>query len=165
MTSSVTWSYRPPPMPWTNWSARSRRKNIVSVRARGARRTSLRRHHASRRREAPASALTSRAKSVPLGSTRRAAPPTVRTLAQVLRRGGGKLRAPGGVGEAGVVGDRPRSAGPAEVQVLGRVGVDREVVRRPTALVRGGVNQGILHPHARVIELGLVAGRDQQLIV
>ena len=55
-----------------------------------------------------------------------------------------------------------RAAGPFQRQVLGGVGVHREVVRPPADLRRDGVDQRVLHPHAGVVQLGLVPRRDQR---
>ena len=58
----------PPPMPWTNWSARSRRRNIVSVRARGARRRlCVRSQFDNSRDSAAASAFGCNGNSSPAG--------------------------------------------------------------------------------------------------
>ena len=84
---------------------------------------------------------------------------------QVRRRRRLQQTRPRGGVDPRVVGDRHRKARPPQLQVLGRVGVDREVIRDAAARPGGGAGDDVLDPDAGVVQLALVAGGDQRHIL
>src|SRR5690242_8340049 len=73
--------------------------------------------------------------------------------------------APRGAAAGGIVGQGDGAAGPAEFEVLGFIGINRKMNPLAAELRGDGVDQSVLCPDAGVMQLGLMAGGDQGLIV
>ena len=83
---------------------------------------------------------------------------------QMRRRRRRQQSGPAGVGIR-ILQQRNRSAGETQLQVLGLIGIDGNVIRLPIEAAGDGVDQRILGPDAGVVQLGLVPGGDQRLVI
>jgi hypothetical protein len=71
-------------------------------------------------------------------------------------------RAPCGAGDGWIIRQRQRSTGPAKAEVLGRIGINSEVIRLPAEARGNRIHQRILRPDTGMMQFGLMTGRDQR---
>ena len=86
-------------------------------------------------------------------------------LIDMPRRGCRQQAGPGGVEQSRIVADGLGISRPTQMQMLGSVGIDRQVIRRAPAHTGQGIDEQILDPYPAVEQFALVAGRPEELAI
>ena len=81
----------------------------------------------------------------------------------VSRAWRGDKPAPLGAGPLGI-GQRDRPTRPAQIQMLGFIGIDGEMNRTPFQFLGDGIDHRVFHPHAGMMQFSLMPRCDDRLV-